>query len=75
MSIKTLIMGAAGRDFHDFMRFFRDRPELRVRCFTACQIPFIDERSFPVELAGPHYTEDIPIYPEEELERLIGGCK
>ncbi len=64
-------MGAAGRDFHDFQTFFRAHPAFSVRAFTATQIPFIDQRSFPRELAGPDYTEDIPIFPEERLEELI----
>jgi predicted GTPase len=64
-------MGAAGRDFHDFLVHFRDRPELQVCCFTAAQIPFIEQRSFPRELAGPHYDADIPIHPEGELPALI----
>ncbi|MBT8492191.1 MAG: GTPase [Deltaproteobacteria bacterium] len=71
MSFRCIIMGAAGRDFHDFLRFFRDRPGFQVVCFTAEQIPYIDQRSFPRELAGPHYQADIPIHPEEELEQLI----
>lgn len=66
-----IIMGAAGRDFHDFLRFFRDRPSFRVRCFTAHQIPFIEERRFPRELAGPSYDEDIPIYSEDRVADLI----
>jgi len=64
-------MGAAGRDFHDFATFFRENPRFRVRCFTAHQIPFIDQRSFPKELAGPGYEEDIPIHLEAELSALI----
>lgn len=66
-----IIMGAAGRDFHDFQRFFRDRPQFRVVAFTATQIPFIDQRVFPRALAGPHYSNDIPIHPEEALPALI----
>ena len=65
-------MGAAGRDFHDFLTFFRDRTDLRVRAFTAAQIPFIAERAFPKELAGPGYSADIPIHPEQELADLVG---
>ena len=67
----VLIMGAAGRDFHDFLRYFRARPEYRVRAFTATQIPFIAARAFPRELAGPLYDADIPIHPEEELSALV----
>ncbi len=66
-----IIMGAAGRDFHNFRSFFLERPEFRVRAFTATQIPFIDQRSYPRELAGPLYQEDIPIYDEAELPQLI----
>ncbi len=68
---RAIIMGAAGRDFHAFLTFLRDRPDYRVVAFTATQIPFIDSRSFPRELAGPLYDADIPVYPERELPRLI----
>lgn len=68
---KCIIMGAAGRDFHDFRSFFRERAEYHVCCFTAAQIPFIEARSFPRELAGEHYDSDIPIHPEHELTELI----
>jgi predicted GTPase len=71
MAWRCVIMGAAGRDFHDFQVFFRDRPEFRVVAFTAAQIPFIERRTFPRELAGPHYGADIPIYPEKDLPRLV----
>ncbi len=71
MPLKVIIMGAAGRDFHDFQVFFRDRPEFRVVAFTAAQIPFIERRTFPRELAGPAYDGDLPIFPEGELPRLI----
>jgi predicted GTPase len=66
-----IIMGAAGRDFHNFRTFFRDHPEFRVCAFTATQIPFINARAFPRELAGEHYKADIPIHDESELEFLI----
>lgn len=66
-----LILGAAGRDFHDFLVFFRRRPQYRVRAFTATQIPFIENRMFPAVLAGPEYPDGIPIYPETELPNLI----
>jgi predicted GTPase len=66
-----IVMGAGGRDFHDFLTFFRDHPEFRVRAFTGHQIPFITERAFPRELAPAGYDEDIPIRPEEELPALI----
>ena len=66
-----IIMGAAGRDFHDFKTFFRDHQDFVVRAFTATQIPFIEQRSFPAALAGNAYTQDIPIHDENELEQLI----
>ena len=66
-----IIMGAAGRDFHDFQTFFVAHPAFRVRAFTATQIPFIAERSYPRELAGDGYDEDIPIHDEADLPRLI----
>ncbi len=69
--LRCIILGAAGRDFHDFQTFFRDRPEFRVIAFTAAQVPFIENRSFPKDLAGPLYDADIPIYPEHELGALI----
>jgi predicted GTPase len=68
---RSIIVGAAGRDFHDFRTFFRENPDFHVCAFTAAQIPFIDERSFPRELAGPEYDADIPIHPESELAELI----
>lgn len=68
---KIIIMGAAGRDFHNFNLCYRDDAESEVIAFTATQIPYIDERRYPPELSGPLYPEGIPIYPEEELERLI----
>ncbi len=70
-TFNCLIMGAAGRDFHDFQTFFRERPRFRVRAFTAAQIPFIEARVFPRELAGGNYDEDIPIFPEAKLPELI----
>jgi predicted GTPase len=70
-TFRAIVMGAAGRDFHTFLTFFRDRPDFRVVAFTATQIPFIDARSFPRELAGPGYDADIPIVSERELPRLI----
>jgi predicted GTPase len=71
MSIKTLIMGAAGRDFHNFNTFFRDNPDYEVVAFTATQIPNIEGRVYPTELAGSLYPEGVPIYPESELLNLI----
>ncbi len=71
MKRRVLIMGAAGRDFHNFNVAFRDHPEAEVVAFTATQIPFIDDRIYPAELAGPGYPDGIPIYPEEDLDRLV----
>lgn len=68
---RTIIMGAAGRDFHDFLVTMRDDPSVRVVAFTATQIPGIDNRVFPPELAGPRYPEGIPIHAESELPDLI----
>ncbi|MBK8937275.1 MAG: GTPase [Polyangiaceae bacterium] len=68
---KVLILGAAGRDFHDFNVVFRDDDRHEVVGFTANQIPGIAKRRYPPELAGPLYPEGIPIFPEQELERLV----
>jgi predicted GTPase len=68
---KVLIMGAAGRDFHNFNVAYRDDPEVEVVAFTATQIPFIDDRRYPPELAGPRYPRGISIHPEDELTGLI----
>ncbi len=68
---RTVIMGAAGRDFHNFNVFFRTRPEYEVVAFTAAQIPGIEQRTYPPVLAGPHYPKGIPILPEEQLPKLI----
>ena len=70
---RVVIMGAAGRDFHNFNVVYRDDPHTRVVAFTATQIPGIDRRTYPPELAGPSYPEGIPIVPEIELEDLIRG--
>jgi len=64
-------MGAAGRDFHNFNVYFRDNDAYEVVAFTATQIPGIEGRIYPPELAGKNYPNGIPIYPEEDLERLI----
>jgi len=71
MTIRTLIMGAAGRDFHNFNVYFRDNPDYQVVAFTATQIPNIEGRLYPAELAGQQYPNGIPIYPESDLARLI----
>ncbi|MGQ4871704.1 MAG: hypothetical protein ACP6IT_07695, partial [Candidatus Thorarchaeota archaeon] len=68
---KVIIMGAAGRDFHNFNVYFRGNDEYEVVAFTATQIPGIEGRTYPPELAGPNYPNGIPIYPEEELPSLI----
>ena len=72
---RTIIMGAAGRDFHNFNVFFRSNPEYEVVAFTATQIPDIEGRTYPAELAGPLYPAGIPIYAEQELEKLIAEKK
>jgi len=69
--MRVLIMGAAGRDFHNFNTFFRTRERYEVVAFTATQIPNIEGRLYPPELAGDLYPNGIPIYPEEELVSLI----
>ncbi|HZQ88373.1 MAG TPA: cyclic 2,3-diphosphoglycerate synthase [Gaiellaceae bacterium] len=66
-----VIMGAGGRDFHDFNVLFRNDPETQVVAFTAAQIPGIAERVYPASLAGPRYPQGIPIRPEEELLELV----
>jgi len=71
----VLIMGAAGRDFHNFNVYFRDNDEFDVKAFTATQIPNITERKYPFELAGKLYPNGIQIYPEEELTKLINEFK
>jgi len=71
MPIKTLIMGAAGRDFHNFNTFFRGNKDYQVVAFTATQIPDIEGRLYPMELAGDLYPAGIPIHAEEELPALI----
>jgi predicted GTPase len=74
MARRVLIMGAAGRDFHNFNVVFRDGPEAEaseVVAFTATQIPFINDRRYPAALAGPGYPDGIQIYDESELHRLI----
>jgi len=70
-AIRTLIMGAAGRDFHNFNVFFRDNPDYEVVAFTATQIPNIEGRKYPAELAGKLYPNGIAIYPESDLLKLI----
>lgn len=69
--IKIIIMGAAGRDFHNFNTFFRDNEDYEVVAFTATQIPNIEERKYPKELSGKLYKDGIPIFSEDELPELI----
>jgi len=69
--IRILIMGAAGRDFHNFNVYFRDNAKYQVMAFTATQIPNIEGRNYPTELAGSMYPDGIPIYPEEDLIKLV----
>lgn len=68
---RIIIMGAAGRDFHNFNAYFRDNQDYDVVAFTATQIPNIEGRRYPLELVGSLYPEGILIYPEEELDDLI----
>lgn len=68
---KVVIMGAAGRDFHNFNVYYRDNPAYEVVAFTATQIPGIEKRRYPPDLAGTDYPQGIPIYPEEELPKII----
>ena len=72
---RVIIIGAAGRDFHNFNTFFRGNDDYRVVAFTAAQIPDIDGRKYPAELAGDNYPQGIPIYPQEELQVLIKSLK
>jgi predicted GTPase len=68
---RTIVMGAGGRDFHNFNVALRDDPNVVVVAFTAAQIPGIAGRVYPPALAGPHYPQGIPIVPEESLTELI----
>src|SRR5437870_5499802 len=71
MTTRVLIMGAAGRDFHNFNVVFRDDPGAEVVAFTATQIPFIENRRYPAELAGSRYPEGITIHLEADLASLV----
>jgi predicted GTPase len=71
MTQRVVILGAAGRDFHNFDTFFRENPDFEVVAFTATQIPDIEGRLYPPELSGSRYPEGVPIEAEDELERLI----
>ena len=68
---KIIIIGAAGRDFHIFNTLFRDKPEYEVIAFTAAQIPYITDRTYPKELSGKLYPKGIPIFDESSLPKLI----
>lgn len=68
---RVLIVGAAGRDFHNYNMMFRDNPDVEVVAFTAAQIPRIDGRTYPRVLAGELYPDGIPIIPESDLEKII----
>jgi predicted GTPase len=72
---RVITMGAAGRDFHNFNVYFRNNDVYEVVAFTATQIPHIEKRTYPPELAGNSYPKGIPIHPEEELTRLINELK
>jgi len=72
---KLIILGAAGRDFHNFNVAFRNNNDFQVIAFTATQIPDIANRCYPAELAGPLYPNGIPIFEEKNLERLIAEHK
>ncbi len=73
--IRTILQGAAGRDFHNFNMIYRDNPAYEVVAFTATQIPDIAGRKYPTELAGKLYPKGIPIFPEDELLQLIAALK
>jgi len=75
MTRRALVIGAAGRDFHNFNTYFRDNPNYTVIAFTAAQIPYIENRTYPPELAGRMYPNGIPIYDEERLVDLISEHK
>jgi predicted GTPase len=68
---RVIVMGAAGRDFHNFLVALKDDPTVEVVAFTATQIPGIDDRFFPAQLAGPRYEDGIPIRPESEIPELV----
>jgi len=71
----VICMGAAGREFHNFLQYFKDNPHFNVVAFTAAQIPGIENRSFPKRLAGKYYKKDILFFPEKELSTLIKKYK
>ena len=71
---RIVILGAAGRDFHNFNVAYRDDPDVEVVAFTATQIPDIDDRRYPSALSGPHHPDGIPIVSEDELEEICTEC-
>ena len=71
MKKNVIIIGAAGRDYHNFLTYFKNNSEFNVVAFTQAQIPGIEKRNFPKELAGRNYKHNIPFYPEEKLPELI----
>jgi len=71
VTVRVVILGAGGRDFHNFNVYFRERPEYTVVAFTATQVPSIEGRVYPPTLAGPRYPAGIPIVAEEDLTDLI----
>src|SRR5690554_4489731 len=71
MKRRVIIMGAAGRDFHNFNVFFRNNKDYEIVAFTATQIPGIDDKKYPAELAGELYPNGIEIKPESEIKNLI----
>jgi len=75
MKKNVIIIGAAGRDFHNFNTYYRNNPDFNVVAFTAAQIPDIDGRKYPAELAGKLYPKGIPIYAQAELPKLIQKFK
>ena len=75
MQKRVVIMGAAGRDFHNFLVYFKDNPQYKVICFTAEQIPGISDRKFPGKLGGKFYKNGIPIFPESQLSKIIKDKK
>ncbi len=73
--MRTIICGAAGRDFFQFIQIYRDDPAFEVVAFTATQIPYIESRSVPPEVTGPRYPDGLPVFHEDELERVIAEYK
>jgi predicted GTPase len=71
LATRIIIMGAAGRDFHNFNTVFRDDADTEIVAFTATQIPNIDDRRYPPALAGPRYPQGVPIHAEADLPRLV----